>query len=440
MTVEPRVGQLPAPAMRGASAVTGESAGSAPQERARGMVGLLFDRDFGLLTWGKFFSVTAVWTHSVVAAIAVYVATGSTFAVGLVAVVQFTPQLVFTPMAGTWADRGNVKAQLLLGRLMSAVATIGIGLVYWLAAPTGWSAAAAVLAASLLLGLGFVVGGPAMHSVVPELVTREELPAAMALNSAPVTIARFLGPMVGALLVSEVSVTAGFLMASTGHLVFLAALAAIRIPARVVRTEEVDFSVAAGVRYVLGDRTVRLLLCAVAAVGFASEPTLTLAPALADALGGGTTMVGVLTSGFGIGAILGLIGLGTLTARVAPERFTMLGLALVTCGALLAALLPWAVAVMVGFAFVGAGFTVVSTAVATAIQLHTPDYLRGRVMALWMVGFVGARPVAAVVVGLVTDLSTVHLAVLVTGLPTLVALIACWRGRLWGRRARVRTD
>lgn len=84
----------------------------------RNAAGLMFDPVFGVLFWGKVFSVVAVWTHSIVAAIVMYDATQSALMVGLVGVMQFGPQLILTPTSGKWADTGNPARQILLGRLL----------------------------------------------------------------------------------------------------------------------------------------------------------------------------------------------------------------------------------------------------------------------------------------------------------------------------------
>ena len=112
-------------------------------DRPRGAVGLMFDRVFGALFWGKIFSVVAVWTHGIVAAIVIYDATRSALMVGMVGVAQFGPQLLLTPTSGKWADTGNPVRQNLLGRVFCAT---GSGVVAgWLfTAPSADGTAAAV--------------------------------------------------------------------------------------------------------------------------------------------------------------------------------------------------------------------------------------------------------------------------------------------------------
>lgn len=385
---------------------------------------LLVDRNFGLLTWGKFFSTTAVWVHGVVAAIAIYSATGSALAVGLITAVQFGPQLL-TPLSGKWADHGDVKRQILLGRLVCATGAGGAALVYAFGNLQGWSVAWAILACSCLVGIGFVIGGPAMQAVTPALVTREELPAAMTLNTAPMTAARLVGPALGAFIVTVSGPVAGFACATFGHILCIAAVLLIKIPPRQIPAEEVDYRVRAALRHVWTDRPLLYLLIAIATVGFASEPTITLAPALAEELGGGSELVGALTFSFGVGALVGIGILAVFTRRLSTEVFVGSGLAVMVLGAVLTAVSPVVVSALVGFGVIGVGFSLAVTAIGTGIQLRIPPYLRGRIMALWLLAFTGTRPAGALLTGFIADLTTARFAVAAMAVIPLLALVLC---------------
>lgn len=115
------------------------SASTAAATRPRGALGLMFDRVFGTLFWGKVLSVVGVWTHGIVAAIVMYDATGSALMVGLVGVVQFAPQLILSPITGKWADLGNPGRQILLGRVFCVAGSASIAV--WFAITRTWRAA-----------------------------------------------------------------------------------------------------------------------------------------------------------------------------------------------------------------------------------------------------------------------------------------------------------
>lgn len=203
-----------------------------PPQPTRGALGLMFDPVFGALFWGKMFSVVAVWTHGIVAAIVMYDATRSALMVGLVGVVQFAPQLILSPTSGKWADTGNPARQILLGRVLCVSGSASIA-VWMFARPdvlAGMGAAIPVLLGTTLVGFGFVVGGPAMQSIVPTLIRAGELPTAMALNSIPMTIGRIIGPAAGAALAAHTGPATAFAVSAVLHLVFAVFLLAVRFP------------------------------------------------------------------------------------------------------------------------------------------------------------------------------------------------------------------
>jgi MFS family permease len=392
----------------------------------RGPLRLLVDPVFGGIFWGKLLASAGVWVHSMVAAIVVFEATGSALMVGLVSVTQFAPQLLLSPLSGTWADRGHAARQILVGRVLCAIGSGSLALWMWLvpdasdAFVTTW-----VLLASLLVGLGFVVGGPAMQSIVPSLIRPGELSSAMALNTAPMTTARIAGPALGALVAAHVGADAAFGIAAACHLFFVVMIILVRLPTPKAHRAGVDYSVRAALRHVRRDRPLMLLLLAIAAVGFGSEPSMTLAPAMAAELGGSASAVGELSAGFGVGAALGLIIVSTVNRRIRSTMSSSIGLWLMAVGLVLVSFSPTVWLALCAFGVAGLGFSWAMTGVSTLIQERAPDELRGRIMALWMVGFVGSRPVAAAVVGTAADVLSVRAAFVVAAVLLSVVALMC---------------
>lgn len=393
--------------------------------KPRRALGLMFDPVFGALFWGKMISVVAVWTHGIVAAIVMYDATRSALMVGLVGVAQFAPQLVLSPTSGKWADTGNPARQILVGRVL-CVAGSGFTAAWLFVEPAqqGLSAALPVLLGTLLVGFGFVVGGPAMQSIVPDLIRDGELSTAMALNSIPMTIGRILGPASGAYLAAHLGAAAGFGISAALHLVFAILLLIVHFPAPPERLNDTDYRVRVALKYVWRDRPLLLALVAVAAVGFASDSSITLAPSMADELGGDARLIGMLSASFGIGAAVGMAVLAIMAGRMVSTRVSAIGLAGLGagCAVLVTATNP-AVAIA-GFALAGLGFGWAMTGLSTLVQERAPEELRGRIMALWLVGFLGSRPIAAALLGGAADVFTVHTAFAIAA--ALCVIVALW--------------
>lgn len=390
----------------------------------------MFDPVFGSLFWGKMFSVVAVWTHGIVAAIVMFDATHSSLMVGLVGVVQFGPQLILSPTSGRWADTGDPARQILLGRVLCIAGSGSIAV--WLAVNDQHSALA-VLAGTLLVGIGFVVGGPAMQSIVPTLIRDGELSTAMALNSIPMTIGRMLGPVIGAYLAAHLGAAEGFAVAAGLHVIFAIFLLVVHFPAPPPRRAGADYRVRAALKYVWRDRPLFLALLAVTTVGFAADPSITLAPSMADALGGGKGLVGALSAVFGIGAALGMTALALMGGRVESKWVSAIGLWVLGGGCVVLALGTATPVALAGFGLAGLGFGWAMTGLSTLVQERAPEELRGRIMALWLVGFLGSRPIAAAVLGGAADTVSVYAAFVVAAVAVAVVSALCRPSTLTGR-------
>lgn len=381
----------------------------APPRRPRD---LLVDRSFGPFFFGKLASTLGMWVHNIAAAIVVFELTRSTLLVGMVSVAQFAPQLVLTPWSGARADRGDRRRQLLVGRLVTASGSGG--LVLWIlgAGLEGTTGAAAVIAAALVVGIGFALGGPAMSAVLPALVRPRELPAAVALSSVPFTIARASGPALGALLVTSLGAAAAFLFATATNLLFAAVIAVIAIRP-VHRPVPVDGSVRAGVRHLRVDPVMAALLAGVATIGVGADPVITLTPAIAAGLGTGSEAVGLMASAFGVGAGLAFLTLGVARRRAGLQRLGSGGLLLLAAGMVGLAASPTLPLAITALLIGGSGMTYALTSLTTLIQERVPEELRGRIMALWAVAFLGSRPLTAGVTGAIADAISVEAALLI---------------------------
>lgn len=394
--------------------------------KVRGSLRLMLDPVFGPFFWGKLLSSAGTWIHSIVAVLLVFQLTGSAMVVGVVSIVQFAPQLLFAPLCGKMADRGNAPRQIVVGRLVTAFGSGGLAVWIWLVGGVGGlPGAAPVIAASLVVGVGFVVGGPALQSIVPSLVRPGELAAAMVLNSVPMTVARAAGPALGAVIATQMGYASAFAIAASASLIYGFVVLAMRLPRGCVNnSSNTDFSVRASLRHLRADPPLFLLLVGIAGVAIGADPSLTLAPTLAANLGGGAGLVGWLASAFGIGAAIGFLFFGSLNRWLGLARLSSFGLILMAAG-ILALVDSGTVALAIAsFGVSGVGMTLAFTSITTQIQDRSPDALRGRIMALWLVGFVGTRPLAAGLNGFLADSVTVDVALVATAV--LVSLAAIW--------------
>lgn len=370
---------------------------------ARSTWHLLSDRTFGPWFWGNVVSNSGTWLFNVTAAVVVYQQSRSALLVGLVSVAQFAPHMLLSPLAGSLSDRADRRLLLLAAQMFSATAATALGVAVLLVGveglPEGWP----ILTTALGIGLGQAFSKPASSALVPALVDDHDLESAVALTTLTFTVGRALGPATSGVLLATAGVNAAFIANAVSFLALIGALLVIHPRARMVRAG-LDRSVRAGLRYVRADRVTVLLIAGVAASGFAADPMITLAPALAVAVGGGDTLVAVLVSAFGIAAAPAAAISGRFQRRAGSLRVARTGTALIATGLTVAALAPGPALAVAGFALTGVGFVLALTAFTSLLQRRVPDDLRGRVMALWSVAFLGTRPIAALVDGAAADL------------------------------------
>jgi MFS family permease len=388
---------------------------------ARSWLRLLIDPLFGSYFAGRTVASAGVWIHSIVAAVIMYELTGSAFMVGLVSAAQFIPQILFAALTGSAADRGNRKRQAMLGRIVVAAGSGGLALWLWAiekSAATPW----VIVLSAAVVGVGFVTGGPAMHAMVPALVRPSEIAPAVTLSIAPITLARALGPALGAWVALVASPATALLLAAACNVAFVLVLVVLSVP-QAARDMAEDTSMRAAVRYLLADRAILLLLVGVASIGISADPALTLAPALSDALGYGTVHTGTFATAFGVGAGIAFLVIPALRRRLGVVRSASAGLVLIPTGLaiLVVAADPWIA--VVGFGLSGLGMTTALTGLSSHLQERVPDGLRGRIMALWSVGFLGSRPFAAALNGAVADQVSLSAAF---GVVAAMAFLVAW--------------
>ncbi len=382
---------------------------------------LLTDRTFGPWFWGNVTSNSGNWLFNVTAAIVVFELSGSALLVGMVSVAQFLPLVLLSPLAGAISDRVDRRRLLLASQAFAATAAATIAVAAAVLGIDGLGGPWPVLAAAFGIGLGQAVAAPTLNALVPALVEDQDLEGAIGLTSSTFNIGRALGPATSGLLLATVGAETAFVVNAASFVVLIVALLVIRT--RPSPRGSGDRSVRAGLAFVRRTPALWMVLLGVGALGFAADPMITLAPPLAAELDGGDTLVATMVSSFGIAASIAALWFGRLqratdTLSIAAGAAGILALGLTTVAAA-----PVAGVAIAGFAVTGVGFVLGVAGLTTVLQRRTPDELRGRVMALWTVAFLGNRPVAAAIDGAVADLIGPRLAMI---LAIAMALTAGW--------------
>jgi MFS family permease len=369
-------------------------------------------RNFGPYFVGNASSASGTWFQNLAAALLVYRLTHSAFLLGVLSFCNFLPVLLLAPWAGSAADRFDRKRLLLVTQLGSTVVSAGLAALAWAGLARVW----VVIACAVALGVGSAFAVPASQALIGDLVTREQLGAAVALNSMTYNLARAIGPALAAVSVRTLGIPASFAINAGSYLLLVLALLVVHpAPRRLALRGEARLR--ESLRLVRDRPRLLAFLLIVTAVGFASDPVNTESPAFAQAFGRPDTDAGYLIGAFGGGAVLAAF---LVAGRVAGSRGRMLAtLGLLAGGMIAYSLVPW---LSLGYVFLGVagfGYLASNTAATSRLQLDVEDHQRGRIMALWSVAFLGLRPVASLTDGAIAGAFGVRTAGVVLAAPAL---------------------
>lgn len=365
--------------------------------RPRSALQLLGDSRFGRYFAGSLLSNIGTWCHDIAAAIFVFQVTGLASMVAIVAVAAFGLSLVTAPISGLLADRFDRRTLLLVTMLVQGLVSTTFALIVAAGVREVWL----VLVVTGLLGMGRSVSATTLQSYMPSLVPPRDLAQASALTGVTFNLARAVGPVLGALLITVWGPAVAFGANAASFFVFAAVLVSLR--SMTVPKPRSSGGILGGFRHVRARPQLILLIVLAGVVGFATDPVITLGPSFAEHFGQPAAYAGWLVSAFGAGAVCAAPFLGGLRRALGSKRLSTFGFLGLALGFLAAGIAdsPW---VTLG-AMAVAGFCFLSTSsdITTSLLEQLDDTVRGRVMAIWTIGFQGGRPLAALLDGALTD-------------------------------------
>jgi MFS family permease len=352
-------------------------------------------RDFRIFWLGQLVSVTGTWMQTVAQGWLVLQLTGSPFVLGLAAAARSVPVLLLVFPAGIVADRFDRRLIVITTNAVAATVVTVLGVL----AITGNVTVPIILVSAAILGVTNAFEMPARQSYVSELIGRQHLANAIALNSLLFNSARVVGPAIAGILVAVVGPGWAFLLNGVSFvpvIIGLLLISVVYVPRPVVAARSALPEV---LRYLRSEPRVAFLLLLLAAQTIFASGQFILGPALAEDLGQGAEGLGVMLSASGAGAVVGGIRLAVMAHRT--ERWRVLLAAGLALGAGLAAIgvaQSYAVTLLC-LAFAGWGTVTFNASANTLIQSIVPDGLRGRVLSLYVLTLLGLMPAAGVLMG-----------------------------------------
>jgi MFS family permease len=358
--------------------------------------------NFRLFWSGQTLSLIGTWMQQVAQGWLALELTNNAFRVGLVSAAGSFPVLLLSLWAGVLVDRMNKLKLVIVAQALLLVAAALLWYLAWTGGITyGW-----LLALSTVSGIVSSLDIPARQSLMVDLVAREDLLDAIALNSSGFNMARIVGPAIAAVVIARLGLAWCFGVNALSYVFVIAALMRIRLPARAPVRSGVPalHSLREGLGFIRSSRDVSVLMRLVAVHSVFGLPFLALMPVIArNVLHTGASGYGLLLSFVGIGAVIGALALAALGPRIRHGK--LLSVAAPVFGATvvlvsLARSMPLAAGLLLA---AGLAMIVTSALCNTLLQTLSPDALRGRVMSVYTFAYVGLFPIGAFTSGAVAQ-------------------------------------
>lgn len=351
-------------------------------------------------TRGQAVSLAGTWMQSIAQSWLVLQLTGSATALGLVIALQTLPTLVLGPYGGVVADRLD-KRKLMIGlQSVMGVLALTLGILTITGLVTLWQ----VYLLAFLLGLNNCFENPARQAFVLEMVGPTDLRNAVSLNSVLVNVARAVGPAIAGIVIAAGGIGVCFLINAASFVAVVVSLWRLDVSALnpSIPTPRAPGQLREGFAYVRRTPQLAVPLLMMALIGCLAYEFQVVLPVVAqETFGGDASTYGFLTAAMGAGAVVGGLavaargrtGLGSLVAMAAAFGVAMLAVALA----------PNLVVALIGMTLVGATSVAFLSTGNSTLQLASEPHMRGRVMALWAVAFLGSTPVGGPIAGVVSQ-------------------------------------
>jgi len=383
---------------------------SPPQRILRGMRTFESFRylDYRYFFAGALLSNVGSWTQTVALGWVIYALTHSSSTLGVVNFLSGIPIIFLTLFAGSLVDHADRRVLLLWAQVLLMLQAIAFAYLN----QSGDMSIPWVYGLTLAGGVISALAIPAWQATVPNLVPRKSLLNAVALSSAQFNAARLLGPMVTGLIMAlftndeTLGITMVFSINAASFLFVIYALAVIKPRQEIMERGGRTFreTVGAGLAYVRSHPHVGFHLLSASMLTIFGTPFMTLLPAIAvERLGLGSTGYSGLMVFNGMGALIGALAVASLPRSVRRERIIRLSLGVMASG-LIALSFSHSYALSCALMVVmGAAFLAAVSSINTNVQVAVPDELRGRVMALFVISFMGMMPFGALGFGWLGD-------------------------------------
>jgi MFS family permease len=389
----------------------------------------LRNRNYRLFYTGQTISLCGTWMQTIAQAWLVLQMTDSKVALGTVTMLQFLPITIFVLFAGVIADRVPKRNFILCTQALAMAQALTLAALVWSGHVELWH----VYVLALVLGLSNAFEQPTRQAFVVEMVGKEDLMNAVALNSGMFNGARLIGPSIGGFVIAAGGVKMAFLLNGLSFIPVIAGLLMMDTSAlfNIQRKQEGPVNPLAelreGLAYAFRTPAVLLIIILVGVIGTFGYNFTVMLPLLARyVVHRGEVGLGFMTAAVGAGALISALALAS-RERAAPKTL-FVGAAAFSTLLGLVALSQWFLMTLFFLLLLGVANTMFAATANTSLQLSTPDRLRGRVMALYMLLFAGSTPIGGFLTGVMAERLGTQTAV---GIEATVCLVGVAAGLLY---------
>jgi len=361
----------------------------------------LSSSDFRLFWFGQLISLSGTWMQSVAQAWLVYSLTKSPFYLGLVAAAGSLPILLFTPLGGIAADRLRKRNVLLLTQALSMVPAIFLGILTSMKFIVVWQ----VALLATFLGTVNAFDIPARQAFIIEIVGKDYLTNAIALNSAAFNGARMIGPVIAGMAIAYLGLPACFFLNALSFVAVIIALSKMKMKGYIKASSKGfvrDFI--DGIEFVKNKPEIYSIMLLIAVFSLIGIPYVTFLPVFAgEVLRAGPKGYGFLVGATGIGALSAALFIAFKGDIEHEKRFLSISALCFSVFLLVFSVSKAFYLSMTALTFVGWGMVSFFATANSFIQLSASDSLRGRVMSVYALVFLGFAPIGNSIIGMLAD-------------------------------------
>ncbi len=362
-------------------------------------------RNYRLYAMSNVVSQVGTWLQNVAQGYMVYEITRSAFWVGFVSALYFIPILFFSLFAGVLIDKYSKRRILYITQSSQAILALLLGVLVLM----GSVQAVHIAVFAFLLGCANALDMPARQTFMLLIVRREDLSSAISLNSGSFNAARIIGPSMAGIAIAQLGIGGAFVINGLSFIAVLFALYSMRLNEVIHSTHPNPWrAIKEGLSASFHHPVIRPLLFMASLAAVFGWSYVAIMPVIAkDIFHQGARGLGYLQAAAGFGAVLGAVVVSSQARRIKPYVFIFSGVSIFSAALVVFSFMTQMQGGMIALAFAGFGLILMFSTINATIQHLSPPALRGRIMSVYTLMFIGMSPFGSLVVGLLSDVVSV---------------------------------